>query len=125
LKKSIKSAEIDVEKDVFTFNSQFTHALFRIRINSIQMQETKEEQETTTEKVFVERQFQIDACIVRIMKARKTLTHQQLMAELLHQLRFPCKGSEIKKRIESLLDREYLERETGASDTNSTYKYLA
>jgi cullin-4 len=125
LKKSIKAAEIDTERDVFTWNSQFSHPLFRIRINSIQMQETKQEQETTTEKVFVERQFQIDACIVRIMKARKTLTHQQLMAELLHQLRFPCKGSEIKKRIESLLDREYLERESGASDVNCTYKYLA
>jgi len=125
LRKSVKGAAIDVDNDVFVLNEKFEHPLFRIRINSVQMEETKEEQESTTESVFVDRQYQIDACIVRIMKARKTLAHQSLMAELLHQLRFPCKGSEIKKRIESLLDREYIERETGASDVNCTYKYVA
>ncbi|KAL0485346.1 cullin [Acrasis kona] len=125
LKKSVKGVAIDVSHDVFSLNDKFEHPLFRIRINNVQMEETKEEQENTEESVFVDRQYQIDACVVRIMKARKTLPHQQLMAELLHQLRFPCKGSEIKKRIESLLDREYIERVTGGSDANCTYKYVA
>lgn len=56
---------------------------------------------------------QIDAAIVRIMKTRKTLSHKLLVAELLQQLKFPIKQSDLKKRIESLIDREYLERDEG------------
>ena len=38
------------------------------------------------------------------------------------QLKFPLKPPDIKKRIESLIDREYLERDPGSA---SVYKYLA
>ena len=54
---------------------------------------------------------QIDAAIVRVMKTRKTLSHKLLVAELLQQLKFPIRQSDLKKRIESLIDREYLERD--------------
>lgn len=64
----------------------------------------------------------MDAAIVRIMKTRKELSHQQLVAELLAQLRFPVKPADIKKRIESLLEREFLERD---SDDPNIYRYLA
>ena len=59
---------------------------------------------------------QIDAAIVRIMKTRKTLSHKLLVSELMVQLKFPVRGADLKKRIESLIDREYLERDT--SDPN-------
>ena len=47
------------------------------------------------------------------MKTRKSLSHKLLVSELLTQLKFPMKQSDLKKRIESLIDREYLERDRG------------
>lgn len=64
----------------------------------------------------------MDATIVRVMKARKRLQHTLLMAELMSQLRFPATASDLKKRIASLIEREYLERD---ADDPSCYKYLA
>eukprot|EP00871_Galdieria_phlegrea_P005046 jgi/Galph1/5542/GphlegSOOS_G4136.1 len=81
-------------------------------INQIQVKETAEENQQTTERVVQDRQYQIDAAIVRIMKTRKTLTHSQLMSELYEQLKFPYQPADLKKRIESLIDREYLERDS-------------
>ncbi|KAJ3087322.1 Cullin-4 [Quaeritorhiza haematococci] len=108
--------------DMFEVNTGFENQLFRIKINSIQLRETEEEQKTTHEKVFQDRQYQVDAAIVRIMKTRKTLSHQQLMTELFEQLKFPVKASDLKKRVESLIDREYLERD---KEDSSKYIYLA
>lgn len=50
-----------------------------------------EEQVSTTERVFQDRQYQIDAAIVRIMKMRKTLSHNLLVSEVYNQLKFPVK----------------------------------
>lgn len=50
-----------------------------------------EEQKATVDKVFKDRQYQIDAAIVRIMKMRKTLSHNLLISELFTQLNFPAK----------------------------------
>ena len=91
-------------------------------INAIQMKESAEEQKKTNESVLQDRQYQIDAAIVRIMKTRKTLAHKLLVNELVAQLRFPVAAADLKKRIESLIDREYLERE---DDDAQVYNYLA
>ncbi len=45
------------------------------------------------------------------MKTRKTLGHTLLVNELMSQLKFPMRTSNLKKRIESLIDREYMERD--------------
>lgn len=66
--------------------------------------------------------MQVDAAIVRTMKARKRLAHTALISELLQQLRFPAQTSDLKKRIESLIERDYLARDPNDS---STYNYLA
>ena len=50
-----------------------------------------EENVATTERVFHDRQYQIDAAIVRIMKMRKSLSHNLLISELYNQLKFPVK----------------------------------
>lgn len=89
---------------------------------NFQLKESTEEAEKTQEEVFRDRQYQVDAVIVRIMKARKTLPHNTLMNELFTQLKFPARVADLKKRIESLIEREYLERD---SADPSVYNYLA
>ncbi|XP_064339505.1 cullin-4B-like [Camelus dromedarius] len=113
----------DVEDgDKFLCNEEFKHKCFKIKINQIQMKETIEEQTITTERVFQDRQYQIDAAIVQIMKIRKTLSHSVLLSELYNQLKFTVKPSDLKKRIESLIDRDYMERD---KENPNQYKYIA
>ncbi|KAK1308674.1 Cullin-4 [Acorus calamus] len=114
LQKFPKGRDVD-DNDTFVFNEEFTAPLYRIKarlpVNAIQMKETVEENTSTTERVFQDRQYQVDAAIVRIMKTRKVLSHTLLITELFQQLKFPIKPIDLKKRIESLIDREYLERD--------------
>lgn len=91
-------------------------------VMTMQLKESVEEVERTHEEVFRDRQYQVDAVIVRTMKARKTLSHSSLMAELMTQLRFPARPVDLKKRVESLIEREYLARDKNDS---SIYIYLA
>jgi cullin 3 len=71
-----------------------------------------------------DRRHMIEAAIVRIMKARKSFAHVQLIEEVTKQLssRFRPNPLIIKKRIESLIEREYLER---SSTDRKSYNYLA
>ncbi|MBN3297442.1 CUL4B protein, partial [Amia calva] len=121
LTKTPKSKDVE-DGDKFTCNDDFKHKLFRIKINQIQMKETVEEQASTTERVFQDRQYQIDAAIVRIMKMRKTLSHNLLVSEVYNQLKFPVKPADLKKRIESLIDRDYMERD---KENPNQYNYVA
>ncbi|XP_067136067.1 LOW QUALITY PROTEIN: cullin-4B [Centruroides vittatus] len=121
LQKNPRGKDIE-DGDKFVYNSEFKHICFRIKINQIQMKETQEEQTATQERVFQDRQYQIDAAIVRIMKMRKALTHNLLITELYDQLKFPVKPADLKKRIESLIDRDYLERD---KDNPNQYHYVA
>ena len=121
LTKEPKGKEV-VATDIFRFNTDFKENRYRIKINSVQLKETAEEHAKTNKNVARDRGYSIDAAIVRIMKARKVMTHNLLISEVLAQLVFPSGASDVKKRIESLIEREYLERD---ADSSSTYKYLA
>ncbi|XP_012455400.1 cullin-4 [Gossypium raimondii] len=121
LQKLPKGRDVE-DDDSFIFNEGFTAPLYRIKVNAIQMKETVEENTSTTERVFQDRQYQVDAAIVRIMKTRKVLSHTLLITELFEQLKFPIKPADLKKRIESLIDREYLERD---KNNPQIYNYLA
>ncbi|XP_028245115.1 cullin-4-like isoform X2 [Glycine soja] len=121
LQKMPKGRDVE-DDDSFVFNDGFTAPLYRIKVNAIQLKETVEENTSTTERVFQDRQYQIDAALVRIMKTRKVLSHTLLITELFQQLKFPIKPADLKKRIESLIDREYLERD---KSNPQIYNYLA
>lgn len=104
------------------FLKKFPIKMVRIRINTIQVQETVEESDAVRDAVLRDRQYQVDAAIVRVMKMRRSLAHSLLLAELVRQLPFPITPADIKKRIESLIEREYLERD---EHQPMTYRYLA
>ncbi|POY71627.1 hypothetical protein BMF94_5320 [Rhodotorula taiwanensis] len=110
--------------DQFSFNSDFRDDHVRIKINQIQQKETVEENKSTTERVFTDRSSHLQLAIVRIMKARKTLKHQELVMEVVSQIgqRFKVEPAEIKKSISSLIDREYMRR---SEDAANVYEYLA
>lgn len=116
-----KGKEVQVD-DIFEFNENFTHKLMRIKINQIQLKETVKENQETNQRVHENRKNQIEAAIVRIMKTRKTLTHQNLMVEIASQVKFPLLSTDIKKRVENLIERDYMERD---KDQNNIYHYVA
>ncbi|GAO14117.1 hypothetical protein UVI_02037930 [Ustilaginoidea virens] len=128
--------------DTFTFNKAFTDAKYRVKINQIQLKETKEENKATYERIAQDRRFETQAAIVRIMKSRKTMGHAELVAEVINltKNRGSVEPAAIKKEIEryvvypdesrgwlgtmltlngSLIEKDYIEREDGA------YTYLA
>lgn len=78
----------------------------------------------TQAKLDDERKNVMEAAIVRIMKSRKHLSHQQLIIEVVNMLsdRFKPNIPAIKSRIESLLERDYLSR---AATATAAYDYVA
>jgi cullin 1 len=104
--------------DKFAANAKFSSNMRKIRIPMASLDAS-----FNTKKVEEDRSIAIEAAIVRIMKARKTLQHQQLLSEVLAQLSFFNPNPRVvKKRIEALIDREYLER---SADNPGVYNYLA
>ncbi|CAM8918313.1 unnamed protein product [Rhodiola kirilowii] len=106
--------------DYFEFNTKFTDKMRRIKIPLPPVDEKKK----VIEDVDKDRRYAIDASIVRIMKSRKVLGHQQLVLECVEQLgkMFKPDFKAIKKRIEDLITRDYLERD---KDNPNLFRYLA
>ncbi|XP_030973828.1 cullin-1-like isoform X1 [Quercus lobata] len=106
--------------DYFEFNSMFTDKMRRIKIPVPPVDEKKK----VIEDVDKDRRYAIDASIVRIMKSRKVLDHQQLVMECVEQLgrMFKPDLKAIKKRIDDLITRDYLERD---KDNPNLFRYLA
>lgn len=113
--------------DIFKVNVGFLSKLKRIRVPLVAMKEVGVNQNPNTNiPVSVEenRRHLCEATVVRIMKARKCVEHNDLIAEVTRQLskRFYAQPQFIKKSIESLLEREYLER---CVDDSRSYIYVA
>ncbi|GEM06638.1 cullin 3 [Rhodotorula toruloides] len=124
LTKHPKGRDVN-ETDSFSFNSSFTAPLAKIRIQTVAAKvETDAERKETESKVDEARNTQCDACIVRVMKDRKQLQHMDLVNEVIRQLshRFQPTPQMIKKSIERLIEKEYLERD---DEDRKKLKYMA
>jgi cullin 1 len=118
LKKSGENQKTIADDDKFAPNGTFSCPQMKLKIPPPITEETHNK-----ERVVEDRSIAIEAAIVRIMKARKQLSHSQLVSEVISQLAFFKPNPKvIKQRIEHLIEREYLERDGNQA---STYRYLA
>ena len=125
LVKHPKTKDIEASH-VFMVNETFSSQFHRVKIQqaSARQGEAEPERNETRRKVDEDRKHEIEACIVRIMKSRKQLNHNQLVTEVVEQLnkRFQPSPAIIKKRIENLIEREYIKR---SDNDRKVYVYLA
>jgi cullin 3 len=126
----------------FQVNAAFECKLFRIKVPLVQMKSVPGQDGAGLARVDdsagaavvggsdvpatveEDRKHLVEAVIVRIMKSRKTLEHNQLVMEVTRHLtsRFQPSPTLIKQRIEKLIEREYLER---SQADRRVYNYLA
>ncbi|KAI9096173.1 Cullin [Phlyctochytrium arcticum] len=93
----------------YTVNDKFTHRRTKIKISTSMQSETPSEVNATRQAVEDDRKLYIQAAIVRIMKARKELTHVALVREIIAQAKatFAPSVPIIKKCIEQLIEKQY------------------
>uniref|UniRef100_A0A0K0DPG3 CULLIN_2 domain-containing protein n=1 Tax=Angiostrongylus cantonensis TaxID=6313 RepID=A0A0K0DPG3_ANGCA len=124
LSRKGKGKDIDCS-DEFYVNDNFQSKLTRIKVQLVTFKgESEPEKKETRAKVEDDRKHEIEAAIVRVMKSRKVLDHNNLITEVTQQLkhRFLPNPVLIKKRIESLIERDYLARDV---QDLKLYNYVA
>ncbi|KAF8885741.1 Cullin repeat-like-containing domain protein [Infundibulicybe gibba] len=97
---------INEEKDQYDLNPGFKSKKIRVNLNLPIKAEVKAESSDVLKAVDEDRKYVIQATIVRIMKARKTMKNQGLIQEVISQIsqRFAPKIPDIKKRVDGSKD---------------------
>lgn len=105
-------------------NRNFTCPQRRIRLPNAIQKTSQNEKAQSTKTVREDRKHAVEASIVRVMKIRQSLKHQQLILEVSQQLMpyFQPDIRQIKERIQDLIEREYLRRD---EEQSFLYHYLA
>ncbi|GAA5816112.1 hypothetical protein MFLAVUS_009635 [Mucor flavus] len=119
LKKNPEGDDIE-SSDQFSFNHDFATEKTQLKMTTATLSEVIEKNSTMNTTVLFAREQQVDAVIVRIMKAKTNATHGLLLSEVTRLVKFPVTAQDVKLRIETLIEKEYLER--GPDDS---YVYLA
>ncbi|KAK0475776.1 Cullin-domain-containing protein [Armillaria novae-zelandiae] len=111
---------VNEESEQYDLNPNFKSKKIRINLNRL----IKTEELGEVKNVEEDRKYVIQASIIRVMKARQSMMNQQLMQEVISQLsqRFTPNVADIKKAIDILLEKEYIERVQG---TKNTFAYVA
>lgn len=110
----------------FGFYSDRTKFKITVVQRDSQYQQAREqsESEQTHASIDEDRKLYLQAAVVRVMKSRKSAKHNQLVQEVigLTKSHFLPSIPMIKKCIEILIEKQYLERGASAADE---YKYIA
>ncbi|XP_076240147.1 cullin 2 [Calliopsis andreniformis] len=123
-----KSSEGELLEDtVLTLNFDYSNKRTKFRITGALQRDVPHENhdtEATHRSVDDDRKLYLQAAIVRIMKSRRALRHNQLVQEVLSQSKvtFAPSIGMIKKCIETLIDKQYIERTPNNADE---YLYVA
>ncbi|XP_064456504.1 cullin-2-like [Ornithodoros turicata] len=110
---------------VLHLNKSYSNKRTKFKISAVvQKEAAQQELEQTHNSVDEDRKLYLQAAVVRIMKARKVLRHNMLVQEVINQAknRFSPNVTMIKKCIEALIDKQYLERTPNCPDE---YCYVA
>jgi cullin 3 len=112
-------------EDELRVNMNFSSNMVKIKVPVMHSKSQKSNETNDLQRrVEDDRKHIIDATIVKIMKSRRRLDHNSLIAEttkMLSQKFQPDVGS-IKQRIEHLIEREYIERD---KDDRRVFNYVA
>ena len=121
------SAELDngsaPETAVIKFNDAYKNKKTRMNINVPLKTEVRRETEKMDKSLEEDRKIVIQASIVRIMKMRQRIKHQNLLGEIPLQLKnkFIPTVPMIKRCIDFLIDKEYMKREEDVYPPEYTY----
>ncbi|TPX37950.1 hypothetical protein SeMB42_g06778 [Synchytrium endobioticum] len=123
--KLLTSSTPDLEDaSVVSIFSGFASKRTKIKLSTLFQVESQQESDATRRAIDEDRAIYLQAAIVRIMKSRKRLAHQRLIQEVLAQVspRFAPPVAAIKKAIEALLEKGYIER---PASQKAHYDYVA
>ena len=122
--------KLNIEEFALEINLNFNSKQQKLRINYMREKEKKiinnerienKENEDESETLKIERKYQIESNIIRILKCKKSISHQELVNETLSALAsyFVPFIAMIKMRIENLIERGFISR-----DKNDYNKYI-
>eukprot|EP01147_Barroeca_monosierra_P005538 gene5538-8920_t len=125
LLKTCKSNKGISSTDTYCVNEKFSSRMMKIKVPQVVTKEiAANESKEALKQVNDERKHEIEACIVRTLKARKLLNYNDIVIEVTQQLshRFRPSPTSIKKRLETLIDQEFIKRD---DQYRTLYRYLA
>lgn len=118
-----KDIQID-ESDIIALAGKRHSKMMRVKYRPGSSQSISDESKMLKERVLEERKIFMDLALVRVMKTRKTLHFHDLIKEASQNLMkfFTPDVKLIKRRIEDLIEKEYMRRD---DDDRNTLHYIA